>query len=166
MNEKNFASIRSVLKGSKLAQVVTYEGLASTFEMNSAASESDMEMVRKYFNYALPPDYMSFLQVFDGATFFKVQDIGGFSFLSCRELIAVNDFQKKNLGDEWRNDILFCECLGDGDYIGFRILDNNSYLILDCFSEEVPDEWSDIHQSFDSFLQLLIESKGEKFWLR
>lgn len=166
MRSELIHKLKAVLNNSTETTVDTYEGLHSTITVNEKASEQDIEGANSYFNYAIPADYLSFLQVFDGGTFFKVEDIGGLEFFSCSQLIENNEFQKDSLEDDWRDDIiLFSSCLGDGDFIGFEVRNDGSYDILDCFHEVLPSEWKSIGHSFDDFLEKFIDSKGEKFWL-
>jgi len=144
----------------------TYEGLTSKFVIKKGASKEDISSCNAYFNFKMPNDYQSLLLKMNGCVLFNVDDIGGFSFFGCDELIKENTFQKVHLEDEWdENIILICSCLGDGDYIGLKVLADDSYEIIDCFHEEVPSNWRTIGSSLDDFLERLTKEKGKKFWL-
>lgn len=146
--------------------VTTYEGLTSEVIINEGANQIEINKCNSYFGNRLPNDYISFLRNYNGGFFFKVDDIGGLKFWSCDVTVKQNRFQKEQFGDQWDNDIiLICECIGDGDYIGIKIVDDNSYEMVDCFGEEVPSNWKAIKISFDSFLEKLLDEKGRKFWL-
>jgi SMI1 / KNR4 family (SUKH-1) len=130
------------------------------------ASEETIKQCQLYFNHKLPMDYVSFLRTYDGCTLFKVDDVAGFRFWGCEELIQQNKFHKNNVGADWDDRvILVCACLGDGDYIGIKVIDDQSYCILDCFGEEIPARWTVIGNSFSHFIATLIDQKGRKFWL-
>lgn len=57
------------------------------------------------------------------------------------------------------------KCLGEGNHIGFQFLDDGKYYVLDCFHEEDPENWNVICESFDEFLEKLIDCEGRKYWL-
>ncbi len=144
----------------------TYEGFASKFVIQKAATIKDVFECNAYFNFKIPNDYQSFLLQMNGCVLFNSNDIDGFSFFGCGELIKENTFEKKHLEDEWDDRIiLFCSCLGDGDHIGVKVLTDDSYEIIDCFHEEIPSSWRKIGSSFDDFLERLLKEKGKKFWL-
>ncbi len=146
--------------------VETYEGLASTFIPNPGCNKEDLFKCNTYFNNRLPKDYLLFLNIFNGATFFKIDDIGGLKFLGCDELVKENKFQKENSGSDWDDRIIIiCICLGAGDYVGLKVIGDSLYEIIDCFGEEVPANWKPIGTSFDGFLERILDEKGRKFYL-
>lgn len=166
MKTQTLDKLAAIMRDSRIAFTDTYEGIHASIEVNEPATDHEIQEANKHFGYRIPADYISFLRHFNGAVFFKVEDIGGFQFLGCSQLIRLNQFQKENLEEDWNDEIiLFCSCLGDGDYIGFKVENGKSYSILDCFAEEVPSRWRSFGKSFDDFLENLIDSKGEKFWL-
>jgi hypothetical protein len=86
-------------------------------------------------------------------------------FFELEKSIATTCDLKEVYEEKWESNILIiCALLGDGDFIGIRIL-SDGYEILDCFHEDAPSEWRKISSSFDEFLQELILRKGEKYWL-
>ena len=160
------AKVETILDSTLQAEIETYEGLKSHIVVRSGASEEEINKCNSYFENKLPEDYLSFLKRYNGGFFFKVNDIGGFQFWGCDELIYQNTFHKENLGNDWdKRIILICACLGDGDYVGIKIHKDNSYEILDCFGEEIPINWKHIGDSFCSFLEKIIDQRGKKFWL-
>ena len=77
-----------------------------------------------------------------------------------------NAFQRKNFGEDWDDRIvLFCSCVGDNEYLGFKVK-GHSYQIIHCIMEQLPEEWINVEYSFDDFLFQLIQEKGRKYWLR
>ena len=130
-------------------------GGASEFDLTSANLPND-----------LPRDYIDFLKIANGCTLFNYDDLDGFQFFGTQELGKENMEMKKSYEDDWDNSVIvFCTILGEGNHIGFKILDESSYQILDCFHEYVPAQWEVIGNSFDTFLEKLIDLKGEKYWL-
>jgi hypothetical protein len=158
--------VKEIVKGSFEAEIETYEGLTSRIVVSNGASEGEINKCNSYFNNKLPEDYLMFLQNYNGSTFFKVSDISGFKFWSCEELIQQNSYHKGNLGKDWdERIILICTCMGDGDYIGIRVHNSESYEIIDCFGEETPANWNSIGNSFSDFLRELIDQRGKRFWM-
>ncbi len=134
--------------------------------LNPGASASEIQTVKTYFEDLLPQDYIDFLIYTNGADFFNYDNLDGFRFFNSISIVKQNAFQKENYAEYWQdNIILFCDCIGEGNFLGFRILDDGTYQILDCFHEQIPDEWKPFGTSFDFFLEELIDRKGSKYWL-
>jgi len=147
-------------------KIKTFEQLESTITMNKGASENDIEECQKYFNFKIPLDYKTFLKKYDGGILYQIEDFAGFQFLSAKKLVDENSFQKKNFGDDWReNIILFCLCIGDAEFLGFKIINDKTYEIIYCIMDELPGTWQVIDKSFSNFVSKLIEEKGRKYWL-
>jgi hypothetical protein len=165
MNQSLISKLRVLLELPKNSPE-HYEGLNVNFFANNSAEPKQIQNVIAFFKERLPNEYIDFLKLYNGCELYKLEDIGGFNFLSTEMIMKENDFHKKEYGDAWDDSIIFfCECLGEGNFIGFRPLENGKYLLLDCFHEEKPSEWRPIGDSFDVFLEKLIDLKGEKFWL-
>lgn len=166
MKKQLVFKINRILDSNNEGLINTYEGLVSKFIVNIGAKEEDIIKCDNYFRNKIPNDYKLFLKNYNGSVFFKIDDFAGYKFFDCNSLITENKFQKENLSDDWdENIILICSCLGDGDYIRMKILNESSYQLLDCFNEKLPYEWNVIGTSFDTFLEKLIDEKGRKFWL-
>ncbi len=146
--------------------ISTFENLASLFIMNRAASEDDIEKCETSFNKKLPDDYKFFLQEFNGGVLFKIDDYAGLNLLSTEELIKHNNFQKENFGQDWDPEIiLFCECIGDAEFLGFKYNENGTINIVYCIMDMLPHEWGIVEHSFDDLINKIIEGKGRKYWL-
>ena len=149
-----------------LGSVITFENLDSQFIIKDSANQKDIEKCNEYFEFKLPEDYLKILTKANGFILFKIEDFAGFKFLGCNELIKENRFQKENYEEDWDNQIiLFCQCLGDAEYLGLRVFDDKSYEILDCEIIELPSKWQTIGTSIDDFIESLLQKKGRKFWL-
>jgi hypothetical protein len=149
--------IGSGLKGT----ILTFENMVSFFIMNKSASNDEIAKCDLHFNRKLSGEYKFFLHNFNGGILFKINDYAGFKFLSIDELIKHNEFQKENFGEDWDPEIiLFCECLGDAEYLGFKL-----NKIVYCVMDMLPQEWEIIENSFDTFISKLIEENGRKYWL-
>lgn len=166
MKSSTFSKIRELAELSKSTGVIDSEDLTTYFVLNSGANETEMSECLAYTQNTLPADYQLFLREFNGAVFYQYEDLGGFEFLSCAGLITETKVQKETYEEYWDDRILpFCLCLGDGDYLGFKISTEGEYQILDCYHDDHPTNWKVISYSLDGFINELIKQKGRKFWL-
>jgi len=146
--------------------ITDYEGLVVSFHKNPAATRSDIVSTIGNNHIKLPEDYCDFLQIFDGCTLFKYQDLGGFEFLGTKDIAKENVIQQQTYLEDWDNNlIVFCRLIADGDFISFRSRNDDKYDILDCYHDEIPEKWTVIGNSFDGFLERLIIERGRRFWL-
>lgn len=159
-------AIKEIIDLTLKGRVSTFENLASLFIMNEEASKEDIVKCDMHFDGKLPNDYKIFLQEFNGGILFKIDDYAGFKLLSTEELIKHNKFQGENFGKDWDSEILlFCECIGDAEYLGFKLNKNRFPNIVYCIMDILPQEWEIIEDSFDCLISKLIEEKGRKYWL-
>lgn len=133
---------------------------------NAGAAEFAIRKAAVNLPVALPKDYSDFLQYANGCTIYNYHDLDGFCFFGIDELQKRTNDVQEIYDNEWDQAIIvFCSILGEGNFIGFRVLDETTYEILDCFHEYLPAEWEVIGTSFDEFLEKLIDLKGKKYWL-
>jgi hypothetical protein len=150
----------------KGGKIVDWEKLESSFTMNEYASFEDITKCDSYCGQKLPEEYKYFWKHYDGGILFKYDDIGGFEFLSTSDFIKENELHKECFGEDWDNSvILFCNLLGTGEYLGFRLHDDSKYNIVHCVMIEHPDEWQSIEDSFDTLIETIIKEKGKEYWL-
>lgn len=167
MEKKLTTKIKKILNQKVNGRFDTFENMPSDIEVNVGAEIDQISLCNSYFKSMLPEAYRSFLMEFDGGTFFKIEDYAGFKFLGCSELIVNDKFQRDNFGRDWNQRvILFCSSLGDNEFIGFKLLSGTEYEIIDCWMDELPERWTKIGNSFNDFLERLIDERGRKFWLR
>jgi len=160
MNE----SLRTKLDSIFTNVVTESEGLQTRSYANAGASEFDLKKID--LPKALPEVYFEFLRYSDGCTLFNCEDLDSFQFFGSHELGKENKEMEKSYEEDWDDSvIIFSTILGEGNYIGFKMLDESKYQILDCFHEYVPEQWEVIDNSFDEFLEKLIDMKGKKYWL-
>lgn len=146
--------------------ISTFENLVSLFIMNDEASNNEISKCDMQLNKKLPDEYKFFLQNYNGGILFKIEDYAGFNFLSTNELIRHNEFQRENFDKDWDDEILlFCECIGDAEYLGFKSNMNGDFQIVYCIMDMLPQEWDVIEDSFEILMKRLIEEKGKKYWL-
>jgi hypothetical protein len=154
--------IDAKLKGS----IVTFENLESDFIMNNGSSLAEISRCELLLKNNLPEEYNYFLQNYNGGVLFKIDDYAGFKLLSNTELIKHNEFQRKSFGQDWDfNILLFCECIGDAEYLGFNLNEQGRSNIVHCIMDSLPQEWEIIENSFDDLIKKIIEEKGKKYWL-
>jgi hypothetical protein len=145
---------------------IDYEGLKVTFEKNSSATSQDIASMSADTKIKLPKDYLDFLQLFDGCVLFKFQDLGGFEFLGTKDISKETELQRQTYEEDWDDSLtVFCRLICDGDFISFRNKSDGSYDILDCYHDDIPANWATITNSFDTFLERLIDEKGKRYWL-
>lgn len=158
--------IKEIIDLSLKGTISTFENLVSQFVMNKGASNDEIRKCDLHFNQNLPAEYKFFLQNFNGGILFKIDDYAGFKFLSTKALIKHNEFQKENFDQDWDTEtILFCECIGDAEYLGFRLNENGGLQIVYCIMDMLPQEWEVIEDSFEVLMNKLIKEKGRKYWL-
>lgn len=157
-------SLKSKLDNIFKAIITESGGLETKSYANAGATEFDVHGIN--LPAGLPKDYLDFLKYANGCTLFNYNDLDGFLFFGTQELGKQNKEIKESYENDWDETmIVFCTILGEGNYIGFKVLDENTYEILDCFHEYLPAEWEVIGKSFDAYLEKLIDLKGEKYWL-
>ena len=129
------------------------------------AKDNDIKQVASCFNNSIPTDYIDFLKFSNGCILFDSNGIDGFKFLGTNNICQVNEEVKRNYEEDWDDSIIiFCEVIGEGNYLGFRHIEDNKYEILDSFHEYLPFEWETIPMLFDDFLKKLLDGTGDKFW--
>jgi SMI1 / KNR4 family (SUKH-1) len=145
---------------------VDYEGLSVTFQKKIGATQLEIVSLSSDKKFKIPKDYLYFLQKFDGCVLFRYQDLGGFEFLGTKDISKETDLQGQTYDEDWDNDItVFCRIICDGDFISFKNNNDGSYDILDCYHDDKPQNWKVISNSFDNFLERLIDEKGRRYWL-
>jgi hypothetical protein len=157
--------IKEVVSDGMIGNIKTYEGLDSTFEMRKMASEESINKCSSSFKFPFPDEYKQFLGKYNGGILFKVQDIAGFDVFGTNEIEKENSFQKENFGTDWNDSIiLFCCCVGDAEYIGFKFDDEGKYSLVYCIMDELPENWHTFKGSFGDFVETLINENGRKYW--
>jgi hypothetical protein len=128
---------------------------------NPPAAEEQIAKLKSILN--LPDDYLDLLRFANGIELFNLDDIDGFLFLSCDQIVKENKVLAELEEDSWTGDVVvFCLILGEGNYIAFDLKNN---VLLDGFHEVDSKEWQPIKLNLNDFIQKLIDLKGEKFWL-
>ncbi len=142
------------------------ENMPVTCISNGSISDDNLELFNKDFKIKLPKDYLNFLKRFNGCTIFNYENLAGFKLLGTENLRNSNLNQEEIYEDLWDESIIvFCEEFGSGDFISFRNQDDGSYEILDCCHDDLPKDWAVISNSFNDFLEKLIDFKGRPYWL-
>ncbi|WP_145324819.1 SMI1/KNR4 family protein [Paenibacillus xylanexedens] len=122
------------------------------------ASKDKLKELYEYFSVALPPDYISFLQICNGASLFEDPVYGGESFLySAQDVIHYNEASD--------NKIVIAKILDDRILIDLERCrsQDQDYLLL-CESLNPVDYASRFYSNFETWLDRFLISQGEKFW--
>jgi len=137
------------------------------FELNEPASFDDIANVERELGVKLPHSYKEFLINYNGARIFDYDGLDGFIILGTKDIIKANRFAKATFDEDWiESIIIFAKYIGESNYLGFNASEDDSeYTVIDCFFEELPEDWSEIAINFDGFLEKIVEQQGKKFWL-
>ena len=87
MKDSLFNEIKKGLDENLQKASKTYEGFISKFVIQKGASQEEISACNAHFNFKIPIDYQSFLLEMNGCVLFNYNDIDGFSFFGCDELI-------------------------------------------------------------------------------
>ncbi|GHT09376.1 hypothetical protein FACS189426_07600 [Bacteroidia bacterium] len=147
----------------KGGKIIDCENLDCSFIMNSPATIENILKCDAYCKQKLPEEYKYFLKYYDGGILYKYENLGGFKFLSTQEIIDANELQKTIYEEYWDGSIIFfCELLGTGEYLGFKISDTASYKIVHSETAQHEEEWIVAGNSFDALIELIISEKGKE----
>lgn len=164
----NFKVLIDTLKDFKL-QKLDCDGkkIEVTFELNEPSSLEDIVNVERELGVELPHSYKEFLKNYNGARIFDYDGLDGFIILGTKDITKANKFGKVTFDEDWiESIIIFAKYIGESNYLGFNVSNGDSeYAVIDCFFEELPEEWSEISNNFDEFLWEIVEQQGKKFWL-
>lgn len=135
-----------------------------TNTMAESASEEEIQNIIS--KCRVPDSYVEFLSVCNGAKLFDYEGIDGLQLLSTREVLKYTQYAQNTFEEEWDEKIIiFAKIIGEDNYLGFKMMEDNQYIILDCYFEERPADWRIIEGSFDDFLSKYLLSNGSKFWI-
>lgn len=139
-----------------------------TFNVNEGATKKEIEIVERELGVKLPNSYQEFLLKYNGAKLFDFDGLDGFWILGTKDIIKANNFAKATFEEDWKSDIIiFTKYIGETNYLAFKISNHlKEYQIVDCYFQELPEEWKLIEENFNDFLNLLIEQSGSKYWLK
>ncbi len=164
----NFNLLISTLDELKLAKLNSEgKSIEVSFELNEPANIADIMNVEKELGIKLPDSYKEFLKNYNGARLFDYDGLDGFIILGTKDILKVNNFAKATFDEDWLESIIiFAKYIGESNYLGFDSSKIQSECaVIDCFFEELPENWIQIAINFDNFLERIVEHQGKKFWL-
>lgn len=136
-----------------------------TFEFNTPANNSEISKVEQELGKLLPQTYRDFLLKYNGARIFDYEGLDGFVFLGTEDIVKTNKFVADTFEEDWLDNlIIFAKYIGEGNFLAFDS-DTEEYKVVDCFVEELPQNWNEIACNFDAFLEKILNSQGSKYWL-
>lgn len=162
------AQLKEELDGlfQKNASHFNNEGLPVVHKRNTGSTFSGLLAIKNHFEVSLPKEYLDFLEYTNGCTLYNYEDLGGYLFYGVDVLVEENLILEETYREYWQKNLVgIGSVLGSGDFLCLRMIDNNTYQVLDGYHDINPEEWSIIDDSFDNFLSKLIEKRGETFWL-
>jgi len=134
--------------------------------MNTSADYDQISCIERLLGKNLPKEYKDFLVLYDGARLYDYDGLDGFQLLGCNEIVKANSFAKATFEEEWKDNLMiFAKYIGESNYLAFDTSNENKN-VIDCYFEELPVDWSIIAKNFNEFIALLIESDGNKYWLK
>ncbi|MFC9706596.1 SMI1/KNR4 family protein [Paenibacillus sp. NPDC056933] len=123
-----------------------------------SASEDKIKELSDYFSAPLPPDYIRFLQLCDGASLFADPEYGGENFLySVQDVIHYNEASDSK--------IVVANILDDRVLIDLdRWRSQDEHYLLLCESLYSKEHTGRFYSNFETWLERFIISQGSKFW--
>ncbi|PIH55329.1 SMI1/KNR4 family protein [Paenibacillus sp. LK1] len=131
---------------------------AAINKFKPSASEDKIKELSDYFSTPLPPDYISFLRLCNGASLFEDPEYGGENFLfSAQDVIHYNEASHSK--------IVVANILDDRILIDLESWRNQDqdYLLLSESLYSVEHIGS-FYSNFETWLERFIISQGSKFW--
>lgn len=161
--------LEKIMQGSKSIKLYKKDSEDNQIEVINSIEEpgtlEDILKIETYLQKKLPADYKEFLLQYNGARLFDYEQLDGMKLLGTADMCKVNDYAKATFEEDWDSNILiFAKYIGEDNYLGFY-MDKGKNIIIDCFFEELPEDWEVISENFDEFLFKFIELQGHKFWL-
>ena len=164
----DFKSLIGTLDGLKLQKLdCDGKSIEVRFELNEPANIDDIMNAERELGVKLPDSYKEFLMSYNGARIFDYDGLDGFIILGIKDILKANKFAKATFEEDWLESIIiFAKYIGESNYLGFDgSKDESEYAVIDCFFEELPEDWTQIAANFDDFLEKIVEQQGKKFWL-
>ena len=166
---KSIEMLREILANQNNINIKKHDGEGNIiFVVINVEKPSDTNMITKIENElkkSLPNEYIEFLLEYNGGRLFDFEGLDGIKLFGTNEIVKVNNYSKLTFEDDWFDDVtIFAKYIGEDNYLGFKYF-NDNYYVVDCYFEELPQDWKIIANNFDEFLTLLIEEKGHKYWL-
>lgn len=131
---------------------------AAINKFKPSASEDKIKELSNYFSTPLPPDYISFLRLCNGASLFEDPEYGGENFLfSAQDVIHYNEASNSK--------IVIANILDDRILIDLERChsEDQDYLLL-CESLYSVENTGSFYSNFETWLERFIISQGSKFW--
>jgi len=139
-----------------------------SFSMNPPATFEQISAIENKLGKKLPHSFKDFLVEFNGGRIYDFNGLDGLEILRVQDIPEVTDNVKRNYDEDWRSElIVFARYIGEGNYLAFDSadLDDAEYSVVDCFTQESPSDWETISANFDVFVDSLLKTDGNKFWL-
>jgi hypothetical protein len=170
-----FRKFKNQLPKNNILQI-SQSGLlwSAEFEWYAPTDATRISEIEGQASINLPQDYRIFLsEVSDGAILFREKEYSqwGFIIYGTRDLIPKQALWRKSLPlSPWKNLIAFGEFLGEANVLAFDIrkrnIANDGYLILEGSAYDEFQKWTVVAESFQLWTRHLIESHGDKYWLK
>ena len=163
---QSIETIKTLLAGEKYRELTIKESdgndIVVTIVVNSPICKDEFNA---YSANILPEQYVELLTFANGMELFNYDNIDGIKLLGLDEVQSYTQYAKNIYEDNWQESIIiFGKIIGEENYLGFRVKDGG-YEILDCYFDEIPENWKVISNDFDAFLHKYIILNGEKYWL-
>ena len=85
--------------------------------------------------------------------------------LGTKDLIKTNKFVANTFEEDWIDSlIVFSKYIGEENFLAFDSSTKEN-AVVDCFVEELPQNWNVIASNFNDFMDRIITGQGSKYWL-
>ena len=138
-----------------------------SFTFNQPADIKEIKKFETQLNVKLPNSFKHFLSSYNGARIYDYDNIDGFILFGISEIINLNKLAQATFDEDWNDKILiYGKYIGENNYLGFYVEDDYSeYKVIDCYFDDVPNNWRIIAKDFDDFIKQIVENNGNKYWL-
>ncbi len=133
------------------------------YTLNPGKSESRIRQMEIEVGITIPAELKQFYAFSYGAR------LDEYKILTIPEIVEQLAELRQTYGDLWKESIFpFAYLMGVGDFVAFDLekLSVDGLSIIDCFHELPPDRWNVICFGLRTWLERMIGSNFQPFWLK
>ncbi len=162
---KSIKLIQEILRGQNMCEIEKKDANGITIKVKIGKNQPYCSSISMNMGNRIPKQYIEFLSYSNGMELFNYDNIDGLKLLSFQEIEKYTLYAKNTYEEDWNDNIMiFAKLIGEDNYLGFRI-EENQYEIIDCYFEDSPFEWKMISKDYDDFLTKYIKGFGDKYWI-
>ncbi len=134
-----------------------------SYILNPGKSESQIRQMEIEVGITIPAELKQFYAFSHGAR------LDEYKILTVPEIVEQLAELPQTYGDFWKESIFpFAYLMGVGDLVAFDVekLSADGLSIIDCFHELPPEQWNVICFGLKTWLESMISSDFQPFWLK